>query len=298
MRCYAQDLLQNMMNHATCDWIGSLRLAVGWACVAAAPLMRAGEADEVVAVFSSASPGYTRALLPDGKPQPEAYAFGEGGDLGGAMSDASIDRLRFTDIAQIIAPALAKGAYVPTREPGKTKLLIMVYWGTTIGTDGTSSSPQYQIAQALMPPTRAPMSPPPTGGNAAMASDPMVAGRGAEGQVNIALKNADDSAQQQSLMLMTQANHQRDKQDQANASVLGFHEELGRVAHYDSPAFARKRQDVIDQVEESRHYVVLLAFDFQLLAQHKEKKLLWETRFSIPQRRNDFGKQLAAMAES
>jgi hypothetical protein len=32
--------------------------------------------------------------------------------------------------------------------------------------------------------------------------------------------------------------------------------------------------------------------------QHKQKKLLWETRFSIRQRRNDFSKELAAMAES
>jgi hypothetical protein len=94
------------------------------------------------------------------------------------------------------------------------------------------------------------------------------------------------------------ANRQRDKQNLANANVLGFQDEMKRVATYDSPAFARRRQDVIEQVEEARYYVVLLAYDFPRLAEHHEKKLLWETRFSIPQRRNDFGQQLEAMAES
>lgn len=63
-------------------------------------------------------------------------------------------------------------------------------------------------------------------------------------------------------------------------------------------ALGQRRQDVVDEVEESRYYVVLLAYDFQSLLERKERKLLWETRFSIPERRNEFDKQLAAMAQS
>ena len=63
-----------------------------------------------------------------------------------------------------------------------------------------------------------------------------------------------------------------------------------------SLALAQRRQDVIDEVEESRYYVVLLAYDFQALWQHKQRKLLWETRFSIREHRNDFSKALASMA--
>jgi hypothetical protein len=55
---------------------------------------------------------------------------------------------------------------------------------------------------------------------------------------------------------------------------------------------------MIDEVEESRYYVVLLAYDFQILRKSKERKLLWETRFSIPERGNDFSKELEAMAKS
>jgi len=38
--------------------------------------------------------------------------------------------------------------------------------------------------------------------------------------------------------------------------------------------------------------VVLMAYDFQLLWKEKKHKLLWETRFSIRQRHNDFDRQL------
>jgi hypothetical protein len=54
---------------------------------------------------------------------------------------------------------------------------------------------------------------------------------------------------------------------------------------------------LIDDVEDDRYFVVLMAYDFQLLWKEKKHKLLWETRFSIRQRRNAFDQQLAAMAQ-
>ena len=50
--------------------------------------------------------------------------------------------------------------------------------------------------------------------------------------------------------------------------------------------------------EESRYFGVLLAHDFQAINRQKQRKLLWETRFSLRERRNDFSLQLAAMAQS
>ena len=40
-----------------------------------------------------------------------------------------------------------------------------------------------------------------------------------------------------------------------------------------------------------------MAYDFQLLWKQKKHKLLWETRFSINQKHNEFDKTLPAMAE-
>jgi hypothetical protein len=303
--CRRQGLLMNARNHHAVRnqpfMVQALLLAVGWAHLVIPPVVLGGETNEIVAVYSSVSPAYIRPVLADGTRKAETYAFGEGGDLGGAQRDNTIDRLGFIDIVRLLAPALAKENYRPCNptDPRQAGLLVMVYWGTTTGTDGTSSSPQYQIAQALIPPSRAALSPPPNGlGGTAMASDPSTSGRAGENQVLSAIKAADDSAQQQSLLLTAMANRQRDKQNMENAAILGFLTELKRVEHDTMTALAQRRQDVIDEVEESRYYVVLMAYDFQILLQKKQRKLLWETRFSIPQHRNDFSKQLAAMAQS
>jgi hypothetical protein len=144
------------------------------------------------------------------------------------------------------------------------------------------------------------MSPPPTGlGGTAMVSDPSTSGRGSEGAALAAVQAANDSALQQSISMMHIANRQRDHQNLDNATILGYLSELKKVQSYEmTPSLKQRRQDVIDEVEDSRYYVVLMAYDFQSLLQHKERKLLWETRFSIRQRHNDFSKQLAAMTLS
>ena len=64
-----------------------------------------------------------------------------------------------------------------------------------------------------------------------------------------------------------------------------------------NPIRDHRNQDMVDEVEDPRYFVVLMAYDFPLLWQQKKHKLLWETRFSIRQRHNDFDKQLAAMAQ-
>ena len=257
--------------------------------------------DGVVAVFSSVSESYVREKMPDGTFKPQTYAFGDGGRAAGASHDLTVDGMSFMDVARVMAPSLASQKFVPCdpKDPRKTDLLIMVYWGTTTGTDDTSNSAEYQIARALVAPPRMGLSAPPTGlGGTAMASDPTVSGRASELQQVAALKAADDSAQEQSLAMTNLANRQRDRLNQQNAAVLGYMNEMKRVQGYELTAFNSRRQDVLDEVEESRYFVVLMAYDFQTLLEHKQRKLLWQTRFSIPEHRNDFSRQLAAMSQT
>jgi hypothetical protein len=262
--------------------------------LAAAPCVRADDSG-VVAVYSAVSPAYTRSPLPGGGFKQESYAFGEGGAQAGATSDSTIDKLHFIDVARMIAPALARKNFLPAKDPHQTDLLIMVYWGTTVGTDRTSSSPLYQIAEGMMPIATPPPPPPPTGpGNPATAN----ANSGSPG-ASTARDDANSSALTEVLMLTHLANRQRDLQDIENAKVLGYLPELTRLNEYKGTYFDNfLRQDTISDVEESRYYVVLLAYDFQTLWKTRQRKLLWETRFSIREHRNDFGKALAAMAEN
>lgn len=272
------------------------------ALLALAPVwLHAEKPDRVIAVYSAVSPTYQRATLATGAIKPETYAFGDGGAEGGGLADFTLDQLSFLDVAKAIAPSLASQNYVACdpKDPTHTDLLIMVYWGRTIGTDRTSTSTEYQNAQHMAPPPRAAMSPIPNGvGDCGMVSDPSTSGRMSEGQLAAALKSADDSAQQQSLLLTAGANRQRDRQNRDNGVLLGYAEEMKRVAGYQMTAFNTRRQDVLDEVEESRYFVVLLAYDFPTLLKKKERKLLWETRYSLPARRNDFTQQLPLMSQS
>ena len=254
----------------------------------------------VVAVYSAVSPAYHRTAQTDGSFKPETYAFGEGGNEGGAMKDFTIDNLHFIDVARTIAPALAKKNYLPSKDPHQTDLLIMVYWGTTIGANEGAFSGLYQSAQQMMRPglppkpgsqhlnsgsQKAPMGPPPP--------DPSI-----PTAVELAEQAAINSALDQSLMITHQANRLRDKQDLENAQVLGYLPELIRLDAYKGTVLnSQNRQDLIDEVEETRYYVVLMAYDFQMIWKKKERKMLWETRFSIREHRNDFSKALAVMAQ-
>ena len=54
---------------------------------------------------------------------------------------------------------------------------------------------------------------------------------------------------------------------------------------------------LLSEIEENRYFVVLMAYDFQLFWKEKKLKVLWETRFSINESRNDFDKALPTIAQ-
>jgi len=56
------------------------------------------------------------------------------------------------------------------------------------------------------------------------------------------------------------------------------------------------QRDEVSEIEQNRYFVVLMAYDFQILWKEKKHKLLWETRFSINELHNSFDKALPVMA--
>jgi hypothetical protein len=96
----------------------------------------------------------------------------------------------------------------------------------------------------------------------------------------------------------------RDLIDLRNAALLGF----DRESVLDPQGFSDptnimahiKREvhtDVMSALEVDRYFVVLRAFDFQEAWKRKKIRLLWETRFSLSERRHDFGRELPKMVE-
>jgi hypothetical protein len=178
------------------------------------------------------------------------------------------------DIARVIAVPLASQQYLPAKDPKTTRLLIMVYWGTTYAPEHASESQTYQNAQQARDAV-----------NVALHQDPPSVVQALEDNEMLAIAE------------VQRENHRRDQQNARNAEMLGYESwwQATYTAHAGTPQ-ERERQDMMAELEEARYFVVLMAYDFPILLREKKHKLLWETRFSIREHNNAFDQQLPAMA--
>ena len=228
-----------------------------------------GGANDITAVSSRASAGYNRARQADGSYAPETYVFGKGGVWAGGGSDASFDAVSFLDVAHVIAAPLASQHYLPARDPSNTKLLIMVYWGTTRVPPPANESDAMMVLQQAFTDVQ-------NGGSSAFADDELTT----------------------AMALVQAENRQRHQGDLQNIEMLGYDSWLGKTAgDLRGTAFEQRGRDLYDEIEQSRYFVVLMAYDFQALSKEKKPVLLWETRFSIQQEHHDFDKDLPTMAQ-
>jgi len=242
---------------------------------------RASGTDDIVAVSAKASSDYSRERLENGTLALESYAFGKGGVWTGSNADASIDKLTFLDVAHAVAYPLADQNYLPASDPRAAKLLIMVYWGTTRAPVRAQDSAMNTFLQNAKDQLTI----------ASMAVRVDESGNGPLFfQRRMELTTALDSVEMEK--------DQREKVDAANADMLGYDSWWERTARFQYTGFGLdySRQDMFDELENNRYFVVLMAYDFQLLYKERKHKLLWETRFSIRQMHHEFAEDLPAMA--
>jgi hypothetical protein len=260
---------------------GALLLAIGLSLDGTLSSLETGGANDITAVSGRTSKDYVRVKLANGSFAPESYAFGKGGPWSGTKPDASIDKFNFLDVAHTIASPLAGQNYNPGQDPKTTKLLIMVYWGTTHAPEHASESGVYQSLKVS---------------NDTLDRANMDVKENQPGAMQF--RAAAQEAFMTSLGAAAAENELRDKDNQLNAMMLGYDSWWEKTAG-DLRGTAREhdRQDMLVELEEDRYFVVLMAYDFQLLWKEKKHKLLWETRFSIRQRHHNFDEDLPAMAQ-
>jgi hypothetical protein len=213
---------------------------------------------DAVSVSSQTYNGYKRKQLPDGRYEPETYAFAEGGYGGGTAAGQPADRMPFLKIVHRLAGPLAAQNYVPSRAPETTELMILVFWGVT----NLNGMPGYEFSSTLGPTNTA-------GGTGA-------------GQLDAA-----------SIARIGFDNYWRHEDVLRNARILGYSKELIRVSEV--PGLSDRMYELADELQDARYYVVLQAYDFPKARDQKRLVLLWSTRYSIRERRNDFDRDLAAM---
>ena len=92
-----------------------------------------------------------------------------------------------------------------------------------------------------------------------------------------------------------------------NATLLGFDSRgvselslepslTGYGTSFKMTLFRQSRYEVLDALAANRYFVILRAYDFQAAWRRRQVRLLWETRFSLSERRHDFEQELPAMA--
>lgn len=246
----------------------------GVATIALPCLGAAVRAEEVEAVNSRVSPDYVRQREPDGTFKVETFAVAQGGLWGGELADKTIQgESSFPMITKVMGAALARKNYLPAKDPKKTDLLIVIYWGTTTAPQRAGQTTGYKATQQA---------------NEELA---LAKSSGDAGAIVAA-----DNALSGAFALMHTQDAMRERQNIKNARMLGYDSWWESASSLKGTVRESGWNDLIEELEEERYFVVLMAYDFQLLWRKKTPKLVWETRFSIKERGNEFDQALPAMA--
>ncbi len=248
------------------------------------------------AVYSRVGNGYKRERLKDGSFKPEYFALANGGRIAGTMSDITVDRVTYPEVAVIALRFLTQQNYLyaPTRE--QAELLLVLQWGNTIAPNTTNYQLGVNHAASIYSEVAAMMGPQGMGSRErGMAS----AGSNADGSPVRKDDGEDPSVPirfESAILRLLQENRMRDRVNEHNARVLGYMDDLAETNDIRRWAGGGDRfNDLIADVEEARYYIVISAFDFRELTKANKRKLLWQTRVSVRAPGNRFDDSFAAM---
>lgn len=223
--------------------------------------------NDSIVVSATATNDYVRPLDVGGRPVAETYVFMEGEHMGGGAKDGSEGRMSFEAMTRVLAENLLKQNYIPTRNVPEARLLIRVFWGTTL----IYEDPQKQLnVEAL---------------NSALS----------QYSANVEANGIADSGEINSVLSRqaTQGNAANDAIAR-NARLLGYQRTLDKLG---TRIIATTDEEALrGELSEERYFVVLLAYDYEHLRRTKQARLLWITRLSIRSPGNNFTEALPLLA--
>jgi hypothetical protein len=259
--------------------ISPKRLSLGAACLlgsAALPTIQAADDTVSTAVFSRVSKEYKRERLPDGSFKPEFYALGEGGVVAGTMRDKTAERVKFANIVRLTMPLLTQEGYHYAQEAQQADLLLVLHWGNTL----PYNSINYQ--QSLAPV-----------GQALSEIQRIKSAGGVGGDLDSANAALDQAITMEEMERMI-----RNQFVAPNARLLGYIEDINDNNDIRRLVGVTRYDDLMADVEESRYYVIISAYDFKELVQHGKQKLQWVTRVSVRTPGNSFDDSVTAMLKN
>lgn len=259
----------------------SPRLFLAVTCLLAlrlSPLLHAADDTVSTAVFSRVSKEYQRERLPGGGFKPEYYAIANGGMVGGTTRDQTVERVTYPEMAELVMRELARQGYHYAQSAGQASLMLVLHWGNTLPYNDIN------FRQSLGPASQA------------MAALQQLKNSNAS-QSDIDRAQGDLDAM---LDLVEMERLMRNTYVAPNARLLGYIEDINDsndIRRLTSVGDDRYR-DMMADVEESRYYVIVSAYDFQELTKHGKQKLLWVTRVSVRSPGNSFDESVSAMLKN
>lgn len=280
----------------------------------AAETVRTGDTRDTVAtaVYSRIGNGYKRQKSKDGSFKPEYYALSNGGRVYGSTSDATVDRVSYPEVAEVAMKLLAQQNYHYAQTKEQAKLLLVLNWGSTLAIDGAqrdANVARSQVArqelqrnqQELQSWAESPNAPPPSyPGVDIVGTTTQGFGRSIQFASNeeAAVMNSVGSVENSIAQSLTD-DRVRDQLNERNARIIGYLDDLAEANDIRRYAGGGDRyKDLITEVEESRYYIVISAYDFPELVNKKKQKLLWQTRVSVRAPGNTFNETYLAMLKS
>lgn len=242
------------------------------------------------AVYSRVGNGYKRERHEDGSFKPEYYALANGGRIAGTMGDITVDRVTYPEVAAIAMRLLTQQNYHYAQNKEQATLLLVLQWGNTIAFNGTNYSQNVNQAASVLAELMAQ-----TGFNRGSISSRSSNADGSPGVADGVDPSVADRFEMAMLQILTD-NRLRDHINERNARVIGYLDELADSNDIRRWAGGGDRyNDLIADVEESRYYIVISAYDFREMTERNKKKLLWQTRVSVRAPGNRFDDSFAAM---
>ncbi len=241
----------------------------------------------VTAVFAKVHNGYQRAKNEDGSFARQTYVVGKGTYDAGVNRNASIDGVPFAGVVRALAPFLAKRNFVPAPDRESADLMLVLHWGTTKPfDDGLYNTFLNGAAQAISGAQNA----------SGLPNTPALGNTNRiETSEASALRAAAEQEKVSWLMTLEMGNRMREQSNEHNANLLGYVDEINRRNNNTRHAGAGTAFDeLLEDIETERYYVVIGAYDFQAVLKG-QPKLVWSTRVSIRARGNRFDTWLPTM---
>lgn len=256
---------------------------------ASAGLLIALSAADTVATsaYSRVGNGYKRERLEDGSFKPEYYALANGGRIAGTTGDVTVDRVTYPEVAEISMRLLAQQNYRYAQSKEQANLLLTLQWGSTIAPNGTNYGQSVGHASQALSELRGLSNA--AGPVIKPLVDPLTAGEsGDAGYLKAQFEMA--------MLRLFIENQARDRINEHNARILGYMDDLADANDIRRWAGGGDRYtDLMTDVEESRYFIVITAYDFRELTENNKKKLLWQTRVSVRSPGNSFDDSYVAM---